>query len=520
MIVKATIVDPPAPPHAAQNQLHKWSLADVLLAAALFGFAFMTNIATVLNNAYSFGATLFDSTVFQTIIWRSGWDVHHAPVIGSFSSFNNHVSPINYIPSALSYIVPLDRMSFYAAVYGVVYASLVVCVFALFRRATGGRTILAVIGSLLFYLSGPVNAGQWEPHREIISALFIVAFFLAWGLRRQTAAVVMLALNAAVREDSGILLAAPLLLLGLLEWWGHKGKALDRDTQNTFLLAALSVALSVVSFVVKQLFFTQIDMFSYYYGPDPLSHLSAGLLLDRLHTTLLHGQHLWLPGLVLLAAAIWLRDARLTFGWIAFFPYWLFNFLSNEEINAQLAGYKAFPFILTMVWPAVLALRSPPRKARALILVQALVLISANVAWEDGALRLAPPSRIEALAVRWTLQPETYNAAYYRAFEARLASGELGYARASRGVLALYPYSFPLWTQSWVAAGVEADAGKLDTLLWFTGDRDQQVTEKWLQSGNFPYVYRVVGTKVAFASRKAPGELHAFAGAIELTSPR
>ncbi len=500
-------------------EILNWSTADYVAAACVFAFVVATNINTVLNNAYSVGSTLFDSTIFQTIIWRSGWTLKTAPVIGGTSFLNYHISLINYLPNAVSYLLPIDRMSYLGLVYGTIYASLVVVVFGAFRYLLGGRTIPAAVGCLLFYLCGAVSSGQWEPHQEIASGLFTAAFFLAWGTRRRGWAILALALNAAVREDCGILLALPLFLIGIHDWMRRRGKGLDPDLRHTLYLATLSALLSVVSFVVRISFFYQIDTFSYYYGADPFSHLSLSLLMARLQFILAHGQYLWLPGLALLTAAIWLRDIRLFFGWAAFFPYWLFNFLSIEDVAGDLRGYKAFPLILTMIWPAVLALRSPRQMRYALAAVQALVLLSGTIAWENGGLRFAAPYGIDVLIDRWTLRPETENGTLYRSFESKLGNGGIGTARASQGALALYPYSFPSWDKSWLGAGSVAEAEKLDSILWFQGDRDQTTTGKWIESGHFPYYYHVIGTRLAIATRKRLDTIPRFSGAIESVVP-
>jgi hypothetical protein len=169
--------------------------------------------------------------------------------------------------------------------------------------------------------------------------------------------------------------------------------------------ALFSALLSVAAFTVKRLLFNRLDTIAtFYYGADPFAHLSLGVIADRLQSTVLHGQYLWLPGLVLLLAAIWLRDLRLVVGWVAFFPYWLFNFLSVGDLNFWLGSYKAFPLILTMTWPAVLALRVPPQTRNALGIVQAAVLLSATLSWENGGLRLAPPTGIDGLRWRWELR--------------------------------------------------------------------------------------------------------------------
>ena len=437
---------------------HKWSVADFVAAAGLFAFVLATNVSTVLNNAYSFGSTVHDSTLHLSMIWRSGWTLQLAPVLYNMSYLNIHLSPINYLPDAISYLIPFDRMTYYALVYGIVYASLIVVVFYVFLRLFAQHTLIASLASFAFYLSGPVNSGQWEPHQEIASALFTAGFFVAWGLRRRWAAIAMLLLNVAVREDCGMLLALPLFLLWLHDRWINRDSRAHSD-RFTLGCALLSAMLSVISFTTKQLAFNKVNVITIqYYGADPFAHLSLRVLSGRLDFTILHGQYLWLPGVVLLLAAIWLRDLRLVIGWVAFFPFWLFNFFSVFDANANLESYRTFPLILTMIWPAVLALRAPPQARNALGVVQAAVLLSATLSWENGGLHLAAPSGLDGLRWRWELHPETERADLYRAFESRLVDDNLGVARASVGVLALYPYSFAGWTKSRLLPGLEDEA--------------------------------------------------------------
>ena len=123
------------------------------------------------------------------------------------------------------------------------------------------------------------------------------------------------------------------------------------------------------------------------------------------------------------------------------------------------------------------------------------------------------------LADRWFLQHETEYAAVYRGFESRLDAGNLGAVRASAGVLALYPYSFPIFSRSEVREGGEAEAQTLDSVLCFAGDRDEAITEQWLAAGRFPYLYHVIGTRISLATRLAPDQLTAYAGALEQAVP-
>jgi len=97
---------------------------SVLLAVLVVLLIGTSAYNTVLNNAYAYGATLHDSTIFATIMWRSGWLLMPAPALGTESFFNTHITPIHYLPNLFSYWFPGDRITYYALVYGAVYGAL------------------------------------------------------------------------------------------------------------------------------------------------------------------------------------------------------------------------------------------------------------------------------------------------------------------------------------------------------------------------------------------------------------
>lgn len=104
------------------DRLVKFSRCDLLAICGLFFGALITQLHSVLNNAYSFGSTLFDSGIEQSILWRSGWLLAPARVFASHSYFELHLSPILYIPQIVSYLMSIDRMTYYGLVYGAIWA--------------------------------------------------------------------------------------------------------------------------------------------------------------------------------------------------------------------------------------------------------------------------------------------------------------------------------------------------------------------------------------------------------------
>lgn len=153
--------------HPAAIPTPRWTTGAILAAAALFGFAVLTNIATVLNNAYDSGATFYDSTIFQTIIWRSGLALKLPRSFGGRSFLHIHLSPINYLPNALSYLMPVDRMTWFGLTYGILDGLLLLAVFACLYSLFGARVLLTFAGTTLFYCSGLITVGQFEPHQPL-----------------------------------------------------------------------------------------------------------------------------------------------------------------------------------------------------------------------------------------------------------------------------------------------------------------------------------------------------------------
>src|ERR1700679_3114668 len=93
-----------------------------VVVAVLAGWA---TVNMVFNNTYQWGATLYDSTMFSTIIWHCDYQLQMPPALDGRSFLYAHISPIQYIPCLISYIFPGDRIAFFALLYGAIYGALV-----------------------------------------------------------------------------------------------------------------------------------------------------------------------------------------------------------------------------------------------------------------------------------------------------------------------------------------------------------------------------------------------------------
>jgi hypothetical protein len=91
--------------------------------------------------------------------------------------------------------------------------------------------------------------------------------------------------------------------------------------------------------------------------------------------------------------------------------------------------------------------------------------------------------------------------------------------RASRAVIALYPYDFGIWYRSDLEHFDVADIMQYDTYIWFDDDRDADVVDMLLDRvGIPPERYRVAGTKIEIATRMTPDQLTDFTGVLQKVS--
>lgn len=479
---------------------------------------------TVLNNAYEYCSTLHDSTIFATVMWRSGWLLTLAPALAAHSFFIEHFSPILYVPNLVSYFYPGDRMSYYAIVYAIAYGALGFVAYRLVRDVAPPRfaTALGVAAGLALFCSAPVFRGQWEPHMEAVSPVFAILMFRAWQLRQYPACLVWLLCNAALREDLAVIYAIPLALLAGVQYLQLRSRdpALAAERlRRGLILCAVSVACTVAAFAVQKVFFPGYGVFAreYYDPANFFGHLSWPVILGRAARIFAEAQGLWVPLVILAVAAAVFRDAKLLVGAIALVPYALVNFLAKNQLFALLETYKGFPFALVMLWPALVAITRPPDARRRYLWLQAAVLAGGLFGIAGGRAYFIEPDGIGEAEGRWLAQPYTQNAEAYRDFGARLDhSKQLGAMRASRAVIALYPYDFGIWYRSNLEHLDLSDIMQYDTYIWFDDDRDADIVDLLLDRvGIPPKRYRVAGTKIEIATRMTPDQLTDFTGVLQ-----
>lgn len=469
-------------------------LVSLLAAVGVFN--------SVMNNAYEYGATLFDSTQFATVIWRSGLTLDLGPVLAG-STYITHASTINYIPALFSYLWCGDRMDYYGLVYALLYFAIVYTAFFIMLPLNEGRLapLLAALGAALFFCGQVMFDCSWEMRSDLFVGLFLPLAFLSWQRRHYKWALLWFTLANMVREDIGIMVVVPVVLLSGLQWW--EARKSDPVLARERLVWGISI--SIVCFVwavgtiyIQKTFFPVYDLLQdqYYDLSNLFGHLSWELIDKRLTYLWENAKGVWMPLAVLCIAALLLRDWQLMVGFLAFMPYILAMFFSKSEMSAEFSSYKSFLLPVCLLWPALIAYSRPEAMRKCFLLVQAAILVSGLFYAHSG---------LKFRYYRWFPQPMVANAQIYRDFEKGQLIQEIspgdGATRASHSILALYPYSFPAYWYSWIVAMKPEDADKVKTLIWFVNDRDQSHIDNVLRRGDFE-IKSIKGTKIRIAQRR------------------
>jgi hypothetical protein len=347
---------------------NRWEDVSIAAAAMLaVGIPFVAFANLVLFHFYTRGSFVLDSGLLASLMWHSNAALTQPASLGGASYFGTHVSLLFLPASALSWYLPFSMPQFFAGVVGISHALLALAVFWLLVEGFGLRRgvgpWIAALAALGFAFSGLAIAIARYPHFETLIAAFFLLFAVAEVLGHRRLAVVFFVLGLATREDAGFHYVA---ILGLLVTLNVAcGVPLRQQrTEWTFGLAALFYAIAAMA--VQRLVFPETSAFArVYLGDPPLAHLSGGLIADRIRFFLVGRPYILYPAI---GACIWALRARnpyLVLAFAAGIPWALLHLLAKSPLAGLLVSYYAFPFLIALAWPLLVALRQRQRTVNA-----------------------------------------------------------------------------------------------------------------------------------------------------------
>ncbi len=297
---------------------------------------------------------LLDAGLLSKIVYRDGLALPIPGIAVDYAHlfYEVHISPLSSLFSVLSYLVPIDRIHWYAFVEAVLYVPFGLVVYLVASRLDPGSALrrlpLTIAAALAFSFSGLVLWTVDYLHFEIATSGMICLMLGALVTDRPRTAWLCLALAASVKQDGGIHIAMAVLPLLLLHW---RGTDMAPTRRRLVLAIAVGVAITVVELVAQRVFLHPFPRLTHAYLGDPLyGHLSLDLLADRAAVFFTSEQVIYYPFLATCLVAALRRDARYLLGWASVVPWFVFNFLAVEDTKAWFVAYGVAPFLVGVFW--------------------------------------------------------------------------------------------------------------------------------------------------------------------------
>jgi hypothetical protein len=478
-----------------------WQIA--VAAGMVIGVPLALFYRLILFHFYVRGSFLLDTGLLASLMWHNTTALLAPPSTGGFSFFEQHVSPVLVLVSAVSYSLPLTMPQLFAAFVGLCHGLLALAVFWLLVSGYGLRRgwplALASLASLAFAFNGLAIAMVRYPHFETFGAACLLLFFVALVLERRTIAVIAFLFAIATREDVGLHAFGFLAIWAGLNWlqgfpWRHSRWIIG--------FAAAGLVYSATVLLLQHHAFPGSSAFvRVYLGHPPWSQVSVGLVTGRLLGWVWLHCAILLPTVAAVAWSVRTRNPTIIAAYIACIPWALLHLLAVSDLAGLMFGYYAYPFLIAMAWPWLAVLIRQRQQATA------TVRPIAAAAWILGmvALSLAPvggafdPGRI-TLPEAFLRSPSATQQVLTDRAVAAIASGRpaLGRLVVDTSVAALLPRAFPREEVAGWADGPE------DTVVFLAEGYDA----KWLSAvPGLPVHAAVPGTAIRIMTNRPESTL-------------
>jgi len=468
----------------------------------------LSAIAT-LNVAYSSG-DMMDLGWLSFLAWHSDVALTGPPASFGESFFVHHVSPIFWLTSLISYVLPLGRVSFYALLMGAIYALYAAGVYRAWRLAGQKDSGTAALGGAALAIMATFSAAGMQalrlPHYEMAIPALALWFLLDLAEGRRRAAL-WFGLCLLVREDAGF------HLFGLLALWALALKIARRREAhigNIIGYATIAVFYSLLAMFFQHQVFPAAHQFAHIYaGNPPWAHVTADFLKKRLSFFLIERTTITLPFLATILWAWRARNPLLPLGYLAFVPWIVLNLLAVRVTAGALGFYYMFPLWLSLAWP-LLALRLWPAAKSMRRWPWLVVLLFSLIGWHKDGPIVYPLANNEfdtcpfaiTEGLRHRDAAENF-AAYFGAHQ------DLFMGRVDMPVFSLLMASND--RMNWLATGHRymseppPDAPPLPKMVIYYARSFEYPL--WvapvLKTGVYDYFYAVPGTRIRLASQKS-----------------
>jgi hypothetical protein len=457
------------------------ALVVALFIAVVPFFAFST---LVLQHFYVLGAFWGDSGTLAFLIWHNSPALLLPKIDGGGSFFAIHVSPIFVIINFFSYILPLNKIQFFALFTGLTATLPAVAIYwLLFPR----NSFLSAFMGVLFAFNGIILAAARNPHYELLIIGTGMLFFVAFVKKSYRLALLFFIICLLTREDAGLDLFC--ILLASLFCSGN----VDNNQikyRVSYVYCAIALAYSLTVIVIQHHLFLQSSAFVRVYLGDPAFHeISPIIIFQRLAFYVVYRPYLWLPELVIVLWAWTDRNLSLAAACLAFTPWFLLHLCAQSPIAATLSNYYGFPFCFALFWPFIaLYPRMDTRHVGWLLLMIACSWTGLGLQHNPGHIGY-PKSFIQIPALK--VQSATNK--YIKEFA--LYRNEYGAFIVDGSVAALVPNQISTFQV------IDAATYQPQTLIYFAQGYQTGLSKALIKSAHLVHHYMVPGTYIRLASK-------------------
>jgi hypothetical protein len=468
----------------------------------------------VLNVFYHYGA-LTDATRYSSLVWHQTWRLMQPPAVGNYCFFNDHITWFFWLPSLVSWVLPVDRIPFLAWFTGLSNALAGFGFWLLLdelwqtRDLPPARRWAAALAkgaaTLAFSLNAHIQSMLSQAHPDVLGPAF--TFIFLWALLRERRALTVTSFILALsqREDMGFHLFALLFLVAALDILRRRPRAC---WEPLAAYACFAFAYGALALAVKRLFFQDWGIFSFHYiGSPPFHHLTVALMQHRIENLLFYRPWIMGPGLVALLWALAARNLYIFLAWAAYVPWLLLTITASLPVVGEIDLHYGYPFLIAGAWPLLAASRlfTEPRGlafapraaafgAAALLLVQQPVSVYPDVSFSFDWFNV-------------TRFPEVAAKPAYDALEKALPHFMIPDWRVDQGVLGIAPYATdvdndsvrgPDWNSS-SGAGVDPFAlpeRDVNAVFYFTNGYSMRQVADLIGFNHLDHHYKLRGGRI------------------------
>jgi hypothetical protein len=468
------------------NKTQKYSTTLVIGYFIVFTIPFLVYYNYILNHFYALGAYLYDSGWIAKLLYRN-FELQNPLVFDNSSYLATHFVPFFYLTSAISYIVNINFIYFFAIFTGIMFSLQAVAVFYIFSKNSEKQYLIpAIIVSILFAMNGINISAAGYPHYEVMIATMIILFLIFYIEQKLALSIVFFILALSLREDAGFHIVAILSIYAIFNFL--KEKTFDKKVISFVMIA---FCYSAIVIIIQKYYFPGDSALKRIYLGEPLySHVNFEFLYERIKYFLTNRQYMWYPLVFTLLWTVKTKNMYLLIGYIAYLPWFIFNLLAVSDAAGSMQSYYAYPFIVAIFFPIIATLKFTTNQNQNFILVSIFLLLSIV-----GLPKALGFNFINNLYIKYDANAAS-NINNFKNFLINDKSS-FGSLEIDHSVAALYPNIF---TSKEVIFG-DINQAK-NTSIHYLGSYKYRFYINQLLKSDRKYIYKVMGTPLIVASKK------------------